>query len=151
MYIGSEKGGVILKNKVFILLTVISLGLLFGVTNTNGLTTSISNIETKKEEKIITKTTLLGTYTNKENKNINLTLKEDGTYTLNINVCEGYLSLTGNYVIANTRLKLINNKTNSNYETLNNNAEFSFTINNENEIVLDESLVCTEQLTKFER
>ena len=38
-----------------------------------------------------------GTFTVKDDKNSKLLLNDDGTYSLNINICDGYLELQGVY------------------------------------------------------
>ena len=92
---------------------------------------------------------LLGTYTVKNDKHVQLTLNNSGTYSLSINVCDSYLFISGIYELRNSKLILKN--TNEEYEDLIKNEELSFTIIDSNNIVSDESLVCTTQKTLFEK
>lgn len=102
---------------------------------------SISSIPKKKD--------LIGTYVVKSDKKANLTLNDDGTYSLTINVCHDYLLITGKYELRDTKLILKNNT--SGYEDLNNNLELNFTIIDNNKVKTDENLVCTSQGTLFEK
>ena len=128
----------------------------FATVNAKSLQTNI-NITDSNEKGIIVaetvkapkKNELLGTYVVKKDRNSKLTLKNDGTYSLTINVCEKYLLLTGTYDLRDSKLILHNN---SNYhEDLEGNAELTFTIIDETSITSDESLVCTTQNTLFEK
>ena len=128
----------------------------FATVNAKSLQTNI-NITDSEEKGVIIgekvevpkKNDLLGTYSVKKDKNTKLTLKNDGTYSLTINVCEKYLLLTGTYDLRDSKLILHNN---SNYhEDLKGNEELAFTIVDENNITSDESLVCTTQKTLFEK
>ena len=92
---------------------------------------------------------LLGTYIVKNDRNTKLTLNDDGTYSLTINVCEKYLLLTGTYELRDLKLKLHNSS--SYHDDLVGNEELSFTIIDSNTIMSDESLVCTTQETLFEK
>lgn len=92
---------------------------------------------------------LLGTYKVKNDKNVKLTLSDNGTYSLTINVCEKYLLLSGTYELRNSKLILKN--ANTSYEDLIGNEELSFTIIDDHMINSDESLVCTSQKTLFEK
>ena len=92
---------------------------------------------------------LLGTYRVKQDKHVELTLNDNGIYTLSINVCDNYLFMTGTYELRNSKLILRN--TNEDYNDLVGNQELSFTIIDSNTIVSDESLVCTTQKTLFEK
>ena len=103
----------------------------------------------KEEKRALKKVDLLGTYIVKSDKNSKLTLKNDGTYELIISVCEKHITLTGKYELTNTKLKLKN--TANFYEDLKDNEELSFTIVDENIIKSDESLMCTSQVTLFEK
>lgn len=139
-----------------------SSSLLFGLIGTIliALTTSgINNLQIKnevddhplfmEEKRVLKKVDLLGTYTVKSDKNSKLTLNNDGTYVLIIDVCEKHITLNGRYELTNTKLKLKN--TANSYEDLKGNEELSFTILDENLIKSDESLVCTVQGTLFEK
>ncbi len=123
------------------------------------VTTNINNVQTKiydsdaplhiEEKRVLKKNDLLGTYIVKNDKNTKLTLNNDGTYSLSINVCEKYLELSGRYELTDTKLKLKNSA--DSYDDLNGNEELSFTIVDEKSIKSDESLVCTTQETLFEK
>ena len=135
--------------------------LLFGIIGTIiiALTTGINGllpaneIEDKplfmEEKRVLKKVDLLGTYIVKDDKNVKLTLKNDGTYELTISVCEKYITLNGRYELTDTRLKLKN--TANSYDDLEGNEELSFTIMGDNLIKSDESLICTVQGTLFEK
>ena len=92
---------------------------------------------------------LLGTYTVKSDKHVELTLDDYGYYSLSINVCDNYLLLSGPYELK--KLKLILKNTNDQYDDLIRNEELTFTIIDSNTITSDESLVCTTQETLFEK
>lgn len=104
-----------------------------------------------KESKISIpkKKDLLGTYHVKNDKNVKLSLNDNGTYNLTINVCHNYILLTGTYELRDTKLVLNNNS--SYHEDLLGNEELSFTIIDNNQIRLEESLVCTSEKTLFEK
>lgn len=123
-------------------------------TNAQTLQTSLvsaSELENIKtiETKTFKKNDLTGTYLVKKDKNSKLELRNDGTYYLNINVCENYLLITGKYEIRDSKIILYN--TNYSYDDLNGNDELTFTILDDKTIKSDESLVCTIQETLFER
>ena len=101
----------------------------------------LSNIPKKND--------LLGTYTVKNDKHVSLTLNDNGIYYLSINVCDNYLLLSGNYELRNSKLVLKN--INKDYYDLVGNEELTFTIVDSNNIISDESLVCTTQETLFEK
>lgn len=92
---------------------------------------------------------LIGTYTVKNDKHVELSLDDYGYYSLSINVCDSYLLLSGPYELRNSKLILIN--TNDQYDDLIKNEELTFTIVDSNKITSDESLVCTTQETLFEK
>ena len=144
-----------MKKGNFLIFIIGALLLFFVTTNVNSLQTFIirNNIETKtigSTKKIPKKNDLVGTYKVKNDKKAFLKLKEDGTYDLNINVCNDYLLLNGKYELMDTKLKLYNNN-DLIYEDLNGNMELSFKIVDENILESLESLVCTEQETLFEK
>ena len=146
-------------------LSVRSNSLFFGIIGTFAVALAATNVESLQTNASITnqedygivtesvsipkKNDLLGTYTVKSDKNTKLTLKNDGTYSLTINVCKKYLLLTGTYELRDTKLKLKNKSTY--HDDLKGNEELSFTIVDENQIISDESLVCTTQETLFEK
>ncbi len=124
----------------------------FAVTNIKEIKTEAITDETKEIKVAITKPKrddLFGTYYVKSDKTARLTLNNDGTYHLTINVCDDYLYLTGNYDIRDTKLKLYNN--NSDYDDLAGNSELTFEIVDEKVIKSEESLICTPQETLFEK
>ena len=61
------------------------------------------------EKTVIKKDDLLGNYKVKDDKTSNISLYDDGTYSLTINVCEKYVTLKGEYELADSKLKLKNN------------------------------------------
>ena len=139
-----------------------SSSLFFGILGTIAIalaTSSVNGMQAKiydddqpliiEQKRTLKKNDLLGTFIVKNDKNTKLTLKNDGTYSLYINVCEKYLHLTGKYELTDTKLKLKNSA--SSYEDLEANEELSFTIVDRNTIKSDESLVCTVQETLFEK
>lgn len=132
-----------------------TLAIALAATNVKSLQTNVS-ITDHDNEIVATETIsvprkkdLIGTYTVKSDRNAKLVLKNNGTYSLVINVCEKYLKLTGTYELKDSKLSLHNN---SNYhQDLAQNEELSFTIIDENTIMSNESLVCTTQETLFEK
>ncbi len=123
--------------------------------NVEVLGTNISITNQEDDSLIATETSipkkkqLLGTYIAKNDKNTKLILKNDGTYSLTIDVCEDHLLLTGKYELRDTNLILHN--TSKYHEDLDGNEELSFTILDEHTIVSNEKLVCTIQETLFEK
>ena len=143
-----------------------SNSLLFGIIGTLGIAiatiTGEKNLQTNisitdhEDELFITETIkapkksdLIGTYIVKNDKNAKLTLNNDGTYSLTINVCEKYLELTGTYELRDSKLTLNNDS--SYHPDLEGNDELSFSIIDEKTLKSDESLVCTIQETLFEK
>ncbi len=102
---------------------------------------ALVNIPKKKD--------LLGTFRVKNDKHASLTLEDNGTYSLYINVCNDYLLLSGSYELRDSKLILKN--TNESYNDLVGNSELSFTIVDNHTITSDESLVCTTQKALFEK
>jgi hypothetical protein len=80
-----------------------------------------------------------------------LALNEDGTYSLNINICEGYLELEGVYELRDKNLYLINRTSYEDYPNLYDNEEFHFTLLDDNSVRLEEDLVCLFRETVFEK
>ena len=113
------------------------------------ITNQDDNVIVKESVSIPKKKDLLGTYIVKNDKNTKLTLKDDGTYSLTINVCKKYLLLTGTYDLRDSKLTLKNKS--KYHEDLNGNEELSFTIIDDKTIKSDESLVCTSQETVVEK
>ena len=116
---------------------------------------SVANSETmiyKSIDNTLTipkKSDLIGTYTVKSDKKSFISLNNDGTYNLTINVCNDYLTLSGTYELRDSKLILKNNI--NDYDDLNNNKELNFTIIDSNKIKSDENLVCIPQETLFEK
>ena len=92
-----------------------------------------------------------GTYLVKSDKNSKLLLNDDGTYSLNINICEGYLELKGVYELRDKNLYLINRTSYEDYPNLTDNEEFHFTVLDDGSVRLDEDLVCLFRETLFEK
>lgn len=141
-----------MKNNSLFFGIIGTIAIAFAVTNVNSMQTKIYYGDKDPnliEKRVLKKNDLLGTYTVKGDKNSNISLNNDGTYSLTINVCEKYLTLKGEYELADTKLKLKNN--NYLYDDLDGNEELYFTIVDGNTIKSDESLVCTTQETLFEK
>ena len=96
-------------------------------------------------------TDVTGEYNVKKDKNSHLLLNEDGTYNLNLNICDGYLELNGVYEVRDKNIYLINRVNYEDYPSLTNNEEFHFGIVDENTIELEEDLVCLFGETLFEK
>ncbi len=92
-----------------------------------------------------------GTFTVKDDKNSKLLLNEDGTYSLNINICEGYLELQGVYELRDKNIYLVNRTCYEEYPNLYENEEFHFTVLDDNTVKLEEDLVCLFRDTLFEK
>ena len=141
-----------MRSSSLLLGLVATVALAFVTTNLNNMQTKLydGEIPTYNEQrKSLKKSDVLGTYIVKNDKNTKLTLNNDGTYLLVINVCEKYITLSGVYELTDTKLKLRNSA--DSYEDLYGNEELSFTIVDEKSIKSDESLVCTTQETLFEK
>ena len=144
-----------MKKGYFLFFIIGTVLLFFVTTNVNSLQTFMTSkeLEPKKVgnvKEIPKKNDLIGKYIVKNDKNSYLVLNEDGTYNLNLNVCESYLLLSGKYELLDSKLKIYNDYELL-YEDLNGNTELSFMIINQNTIKSLESLVCTEQETLFEK
>jgi len=92
-----------------------------------------------------------GSYSVKDDSNSKLLLNEDGTYSLNLNICSGYLELKGVYELRDKNIYLINRTSYEDYENLRENEEFHFLVVDDNTIKLDENLECELQGTLFEK
>lgn len=97
------------------------------------------------------KVNTLGEYVVKNDKMSRLIIKDNGEYTFFINVCDSYLEVSGKYVLADKKLKLVNDTSFIGYPTLEENEEFSFTVIDDDMIRLDEDLECLYQNTLFEK
>ncbi len=141
-----------MRSNVLFIIIIGVVSLFITIPHIDALKTSI-NI-TKEKDIFVARTKetpkknqLIGTYTTEKNKSVKLILGEDGNYSLTIDVCENYLVLSGTYELRDSVLKLHNT---SNYHSdLNNNEELTFTIIDDKNLKLDESLVCTTQNTLF--
>lgn len=94
---------------------------------------------------------LFGVYTVKNDKKSFISITDDGSYSLTINKCDGYLTLEGTYEIRDKKLILNNSNVISDIDTLNNNENIDFQIIDSNSIVLSEDIACLYQNTLFER
>ena len=94
---------------------------------------------------------MYGTYRVKGDQNTVLVISEDGTYSLNLDICSGHLELKGVYELRDKNLYLINRTSYEEFENLNNNSEFHFTINDDDTIRLEEDLECVFRGTLFEK
>lgn len=93
---------------------------------------------------------LHGEYKVKDDNNTYLILRDDLTYELSINSCEGHVKLEGEYEISSDDLMLLNNASLTEYETLNENEVLSFTIIDNKSLKLKEDLLCVVRETLFE-
>ena len=105
----------------------------------NGVVRSISTNE------------IYGVYNVKGDQNTKLVINEDGTYSLNLDICSGHLELKGVYELRDKKLYLINRTSYEEFENLNNNSEFHFTVNDDDTIKLEEDLECVFRGTLFEK
>ncbi len=105
----------------------------------NGVVRSISTNE------------IYGVYNVKGDQNTKLVINEDGTYSLNLDICSGHLELKGVYELRDKNLYLINRTSYEEFENLNNNSEFHFTVNDDDTIKLEEDLECVFRGTLFEK
>jgi hypothetical protein len=108
------------------------------------------NLRSNTYSRSIDSDNIVGTYKASKDSKSFMELREDGTYVLNINNCEGYLELSGIYEIRDNTLVLINRNSFPDYETLVNNEELFFT-GLEGDFVLEEDLVCVYKGTNFVR
>jgi hypothetical protein len=105
----------------------------------NGVTRSISSND------------IYGTYNVKGDQNTRLVINEDGSYSFNLDICSGHLELKGVYELRDKNLYLINRTSYEEYENLNNNTEFHFTVNDDDTLKLEENLECVFSGTLFEK
>ncbi len=94
--------------------------------------------------------TVTGKYVADADKSSYLYLDEEGTYLLNLNVCNGYLELDGIYELRNDKLVLINKNKFPDYENLTDNDEIHFS-KIDDVFILNEDLVCIPQDTSFKK
>ena len=106
------------------------------------------NLRSNISDRAIDSNNVVGVYRAKKDSKSFLELKNDGSYVLNINSCDGYLQLSGIYEIRDTSLVLINRNSFPDYETLINNDELMFTIL-DGDFILEEDLVCAYKGTSF--
>ena len=144
-----------MRNNGFILGIIGTLTIAATAINVKSLQTNLNMASLEDDYTVLElsnipkKNDLLGTYTVKKDKHVSLNLYDNGTYSLSINVCDNYLLLSGTYELRNSKLVLKN--TNKDYYDLIENEELTFTIVDSNNIISDESLVCTTQETLFEK
>ncbi len=112
--------------------------------------TNLSN-NSRNMTRDVTVDEISGLYVVKKDKDSRLQLNKDGTYSLNINICDGYLELQGVYELRDKKLYLINRVSYDDYENLKENEELHFTMVDENTIRLEEDLVCVFRETLFEK
>ena len=106
------------------------------------------NLRSNVSDRSINSDNVIGTYKDTKDSKSYLDLRSDGTYTLNINICAGYLQLSGIYEIRDNSLVLINRNSYPDYETLVNNEELLFT-KLDGDLILEEDLVCVYKGTNF--
>ena len=94
---------------------------------------------------------IYGVYNVKGDQNTKLVINEDGTYSLNLDICSGHLELKGVYELRDKNLYLINRTSYEEFENLNNNSEFHFIVNDDDTIKLEEDLECVFRGTLFEK
>lgn len=146
------------KKFVFALFGVVVLSIFLLFVSGNQVTIEVdpvTNNEKKNEDvpsrDLPVKVNTLGEYTVKDDKKSRLIIKDNGEYTFFINACNSYLEVRGKYVLADKKLKLINDSAFIGYTTLEGNTEFSFTVIDDDMIRLDEDLECLYQNTLFEK
>jgi hypothetical protein len=123
----------------------------FFVNLTTDDSANLRNNSKKHVARNLTVEEVSGSYEVKKDKNTKLQLNEDGTYNFNLNICGGYLELQGVFEIRDKKLYLINRVKYEEYENLNDNEEFHFTIVDENTLKLEEDLQCVFRETLFEK
>ena len=89
-----------------IILLIILVFFFVNITNDDGA--NLRNNSKKNMNKNLTVEDVSGSYEVKKDKNSKLVLIEDGTYSLNLNICGGYLELQGVYEIRDKHLYLLN-------------------------------------------
>ncbi len=110
--------------------------------NNSPNTTSVSG------DRSMTIQTVPGMYIVENDKNAFLSLNDDGTYYLNVNICQGYLELRGIYEVRTDKLVLINRNKYPDYESLKNNEEINFS-KIDNKFILEEDIECMNRGTVF--
>lgn len=135
-------GSFLVVGIIFVL--VITIMIFSSVTNTNPNATPIAG------NRSLTLDTVTGKYIADNDKAVYLYLDEEGTYILNINVCNGYLELDGIYELRNDKLVLINKNKFPDYENLMDNDEIHLS-KIDDVFTLNEDLVCTPQNTSFKK
>ena len=123
----------------------------FFVNIMNGDEANLKNNSKRTTTGDVTIDDVSGIYEVKKDKNSRLQLNEDGTYNLNLNICNGYLELSGVYEIRDSNLFLINRVSYDDYENLKDNEEFHFSIQDESTLQLEEDLECIFRETLFEK
>lgn len=132
-----------------IILLIILVFFFVNISNNDGA--NLRNNSKRNMNKNLTVEDVSGSYEVKKDKNSKLELIEDGTYSLNLNICGGYLELQGVYEIRDKHLYLLNKVKYEDFEDLKDNEEIKFTIVDENTIKLEEDLECVFRETLFEK
>ena len=132
-----------------IILLIILVFFFVNISNSDGA--NLKNNSKRNMNKNLTVEDVSGSYEVKKDKNSKLVLIEDGTYSLNLNICGGYLELQGVYEIRDKHLYLLNKVKYEDFEDLKDNEEIKFTLVDENTIKLEEDLECVFRETVFEK
>ena len=132
-----------------IILLIILVFFFVNISNNDGA--NLRNNSKRNMNKNLTVEDVSGSYEVKKDKNSKLELIEDGTYSLNLNICGGYLELQGVFEIRDKHLYLLNKVKYEDFEDLKDNEEIKFTIVDENTIKLEEDLECVFRETLFEK
>ena len=132
-----------------IILLIILVFFFVNISNNDGA--NLKNNSKRNMNKNLTVEDVSGSYEVKKDKNSKLVLIEDGTYSLNLNICGGYLELQGVYEIRDKHLYLLNKVKYEDFEDLKDNEEIKFTIVDENTVKLEEDLECVFRETVFEK
>ena len=132
-----------------IILLIILVFFFVNISNSDGA--NLKNNSKRNMNKNLTVEDVSGSYEVEKDKNSKLVLIEDGTYSLNLNICGGYLELQGVYEIRDKHLYLLNKVKYEDFEDLKDNEEIKFTLVDENTIKLEEDLECVFRETVFEK
>ena len=132
-----------------IILIIILVFFFVNISNDDGA--NLRNNSKRNPGRNLTIADISGSYEVKKDKGSKLQLNDDGTYNFNLNICDGYLELSGVYEIRDKKLYLINRVSYEDYENLKENEEFHFSIIDDNTIKLEEDLECLFRETLFEK
>ncbi len=127
---------------VGIVVIIVLVFIFINYDNNSPNTTSVSG------DRSMTIQTVPGMYIVENDKNAFLSLNDDGTYYLNVNICQGYLELRGIYEVRTDKLVLINRNKYPDYESLKNNEEINFS-KIDNKFILEEDIECMNRGTVF--